>query len=65
VEREAIIQSISVFSMGIFKLPKSLCKENIWGDSDEQKKMHWFSWWKICVPKKMGAWDSEISIALI
>jgi ribonuclease HI len=25
-----------------------------WGDSEEQKKLHWFSWWKMCVPKKSG-----------
>jgi hypothetical protein len=58
---KAIIQSIPVFAMGVFKLPKSLCKEMNdamsafwWGDSEEQKKLHWFSWWKMCVPKKSG-----------
>jgi hypothetical protein len=41
---EAIIQSIPVFAMGGFKLPKSLCKEINdaiaafwWGDTEEEK----------------------------
>jgi hypothetical protein len=25
-----------------------------WGDEDQQKHMHWFSWWKMCIPKKQG-----------
>ena len=25
-----------------------------WGDDDLQKHMHWFAWWKMCVPKKKG-----------
>jgi hypothetical protein len=47
--------------MGVFKLPKSLCKEINdamasfwWGDSEEEKKLHWFAWWRMCVPKKQG-----------
>ena len=25
-----------------------------WGDGDNQRRMHWFVWWKLCVPKKEG-----------
>ena len=25
-----------------------------WGDEDQQKHMHWFAWWKMCVAKKEG-----------
>jgi hypothetical protein len=25
-----------------------------WGDDDQQKHMHWFAWWKMCVPKNQG-----------
>jgi hypothetical protein len=25
-----------------------------WGDEDDQRKMHWFAWWKMCVPKEKG-----------
>ena len=47
--------------MSVFKLPKGVCKtitDEIagcwWGDGEEKKKMHWFAWWKMCVPKKKG-----------
>jgi ribonuclease HI len=25
-----------------------------WGDEDDQKHMHWFAWWKMCVSKNKG-----------
>jgi hypothetical protein len=25
-----------------------------WEDDDQQKHMHWFAWWKMCVPKYQG-----------
>ena len=25
-----------------------------WGDEDNQKRMHWMAWWKMCVPKDQG-----------
>jgi hypothetical protein len=58
---KAIIQAIPVFAMGIFKIPKKLCKDINdamagfwWGDAEEQRRMHWFAWWKMCIPKNMG-----------
>jgi hypothetical protein len=54
-----IIQAIPVFAMAVFKIPKQLCKDINdamagfwWGDTELQKKMHWFAWWKMCIPKK-------------
>jgi hypothetical protein len=48
---KALIQSIPVFAMVVFKIPKRLCKEINdamsgfwWGDTEDQKRMHWFSW---------------------
>jgi hypothetical protein len=45
----------------VFKIPKSPCKEINdamyafwWGDTEEQKKLHWFAWWRICIPMKIG-----------
>jgi hypothetical protein len=45
--------------MGVFKIPKNICKEITdamsafwWGDTEEQKRMHWSAWWK-------EVWDSE------
>jgi hypothetical protein len=47
--------------MSVFKLTKQIIKGIItvisqfwWGDDDQQKHMHWFAWWKMCVPKKQG-----------
>lgn len=58
---KAVIQSIPVYAMAVFKIPKKLCKEINdamsafwWGDSDDQKRMHWFAWWRMCIPKKLG-----------
>ena len=28
-----------------------------WGDEDNQRRMHWFAWWKICIPKERGGMD--------
>jgi hypothetical protein len=25
-----------------------------WGDIEEQNRMHWFTRWRMCIPKKMG-----------
>ena len=58
---KAVAQSIPVFAMSVFCLPKGVCKDIMdviaqywWGDDEENKKMHWFSWWKLCIPKCDG-----------
>jgi hypothetical protein len=58
---KAIIQSIPVYAMAVFKIPKQLCKEINdvmpgfwWGDTEEKRRMHWFAWWRMCIPKKVG-----------
>jgi hypothetical protein len=58
---KAIIQAIQLFAMGIFKIPKKLCKHINdamagfwWGDTEEQRRMHWFVWWKMCIPNNRG-----------
>jgi hypothetical protein len=58
---KAIVQSILVYAMGVFKIPKGLCKEMNdamsafwWGDTEEQEKLHWCAWWRMCIPKKIG-----------
>jgi hypothetical protein len=25
-----------------------------WGDLEDQKKLHWCAWWRMCIPKKDG-----------
>jgi hypothetical protein len=58
---KVVIQAIPAYAMSVFKLPKLVIKGIIdamarywWGDDDEQKHMHWFAWWKMCIPKKKG-----------
>lgn len=54
-------QSIPVFAMSVFKLPKGVCKDITdviakfwWGDDENTKRMHRWAWWKLCFPKKDG-----------
>jgi hypothetical protein len=58
---KAVAQAMPCYAMSVFKLPKQVCQGIItamsqywWGDEDQQKHMHWFAWWKMCVPKKQG-----------
>jgi hypothetical protein len=58
---KAVIQSLLVFAMGVFKMPKNICKEftdamsSFWrGDDEDHKKLHWWDWWRMCIPKKEG-----------
>lgn len=44
--------------MSVF-IPKKLCKEMTdamsefwWEDIEDQKRMHWMAWWRMCIPKK-------------
>ena len=30
-----------------------------WGYVDQQNHMHWFAWWKMCIPKKQGGMRSK------
>lgn len=56
-----VAQEIPTYSMGLFKLPKGLC-DNInsilakywWGQSKNEKKIHWIRWIKLCEPKTKG-----------
>jgi hypothetical protein len=58
---KAVAQSIPVYAMSVFLLPKNVCKKITdvisqfwWGDDDQGRKMHWYAWWKLCFPKKEG-----------
>jgi hypothetical protein len=58
---KVVAQAIPIYAMFVFLLPKKVCKkindvisQFWWGDDDQGKKMHWFSWWKLCFPKKEG-----------
>jgi hypothetical protein len=68
-----VLQSIPVYAMYVFLLPKKVCEKITdiisqfwWGDDDKGKKMHWYAWWKMCFPKKKeGVWVSETFTHLI
>jgi hypothetical protein len=58
---KAVAQAIPVYAMSIFQIPKGVCKGMMdaisqfwWGDDENDKKMHWFAWWKLCYPKNEG-----------
>ena len=57
---KTVALAMPIFSMSIFRLPKSICEElntllaNFWWGSGTNRVMHWFSWKRICVPKKEG-----------
>ena len=58
---KAVIQAIPAYAMFVFKLSKQIIKGIItamsqywWGDDDQKNHMHWFAWWKMCVPKNQG-----------
>ena len=65
VEREVLIktvaQAIPTYSMSIFKIPKALCDsinsilaKYWWGQTKDEKKIHWINWKKLCTPKDRG-----------
>ena len=58
---KAVAQAIPTYAMSVLKFPKKICKEVTdamsqywWGDEENQRRMHWFAWWKMCVPKERG-----------
>ena len=58
---KSVLQAMPTFTMGCFKLPKSLCKdiESLirkfwWGYKGEARKIHWVAWNKLCLPKSQG-----------
>uniref|UniRef100_A0A803Q138 CCHC-type domain-containing protein n=1 Tax=Cannabis sativa TaxID=3483 RepID=A0A803Q138_CANSA len=66
---KAVIQAIPSYFMSCFRLPKKLIKNlhslaaNFWwGDTKENKKLHWSTWDKLCKPKEEGGivWGREI-----
>lgn len=66
-----VAQAIPVFAIPVFSLPKGICKEITdliaqfwWGADEENKKMHWYSWWKLCYPKSEGVWVLETLVIL-
>ncbi|KAL5830904.1 hypothetical protein ACOSQ4_016258 [Xanthoceras sorbifolium] len=58
---KAIAQAVLAYAMSCFKLPVSIGLEvqkmgaNFWwGSGQDKRKMHWFSWKRLCQPKVEG-----------
>ena len=58
---KAVAQAIATYIMSYFQLPKSLCDElekmmrNFWwGQKNQESKIAWISWRKMCKPKSLG-----------
>lgn len=58
---KSFIQAMSVYVMQSTVLPRGvydeiakLCRSFIWGDEENQRKVHLLSWEKLCKPKKEG-----------
>ena len=61
IQIKSIMQAITVYAMGIFKFPVSLCDElsqiiqNFWrGDEENRRRTHWLAWDKLTRPKGEG-----------
>ena len=55
---KTVAQVIPTYSMSIFKLPKKVCDDinsvlakYWWGQTRNEKKIHWINWNKLCNPK--------------
>ena len=58
---KAVAQAIPSYTMSCFKLPDALCDELTsmirnfwWGQKEDEKKIAWLSWEKMCEPKSNG-----------
>ncbi|KAJ0096620.1 hypothetical protein Patl1_27306 [Pistacia atlantica] len=58
---KAVIQALPTYSMGVFKIPKTilqelnrLIKSYWWGQKNDKKRIHWCSWDKMKLSKNDG-----------
>ena len=58
---KAVVQAIPSYTMSCFKLPDSLCEDLTsmirnfwWGQKNDEKKIAWLRWDKLCEPKSCG-----------
>ena len=56
-----VAQAIPTYSMSMFKFPKKICDDiNLalakywWGQTRNERKIHWINWGKLCKPKDKG-----------
>ena len=58
---KTIVQAIPTYTIGIFKIPMALCDtlnstlaKYWWGQTKDEKKIHWINWKKLCNLKGRG-----------
>ena len=58
---KVVALAIPTYSMCCFKLPDTLCEELMsmicnfwWGQKQDERKLNWMSWDKLCMPKVDG-----------
>ena len=58
---KTVAQAILTYSMSMFKIPKKVCDDinsalgkYWWGQTWDEKKIHWIKWSKLCKPKGRG-----------
>ena len=58
---KSVAQAILTYSMSLFKLSKNLCNDinsiiakYWWGQTSDEKKVHWINWKRLCDLKKKG-----------
>ena len=58
---KVVAQAIPTYSLSCFKIPDTLCDELTsmirnfrWGEKDDERKLAWLSWEKLCMPKSSG-----------
>lgn len=56
VPLKAVALTIPILSMNVFRLKEVFEEINIiarfWWSSDDKKAFHWYSWKRLCIPKK-------------
>lgn len=67
---KAVAQAIRNYSMSFFLLPKLFCDDlnkliaSYWWSGDEgEKKLHWCSWERLCIPKSEGGLGFQLLYA--
>ena len=58
---KTVAQAIPIYTMVIFKIPNALCDtlnstlaKYLWGQINDEKKINWINWRKVCSPKGRG-----------
>ena len=73
---KAVAQAISTYTMSVFKLPDSRCEDLTsmirnfwWGQRNDETKIAWMSWEKLCASKGCGGMGfkklKEFNLALL